>query len=97
MQFGYYQLIWRINPPLVAPHHPYPSPYRSACGIGKASKKLSKMAGNLATVQLNLNFTHMCRYTRVLAYLTHEKLQKLSHARTVAHNFGVCMRDSKYT
>ena len=28
------------------------------------------------TVQLNFNFTHMCRYTRVLARLMHAKLQK---------------------
>ena len=28
------------------------------------------------TVQLNLNFTHMCRYTRVLARLMYAKLQK---------------------
>ena len=30
----------------------------------------------VATVQLNLNFTHTCRYMRVLARLTHAKLQK---------------------
>ena len=33
-------------------------------------------------VQLSLNFTHVCRHTRV-------KLQKLACARTVACNFDV--------
>ena len=49
------------------------------------------------TVQLNLNFTHTCRHTCVLARLTHEKLQKLACARTVACNFGVHTWDSKHT
>ena len=49
------------------------------------------------TVQLNLNFTHTCRYTRVLACLTHAKLQKLACACTVAHNFGMRTRYSKHT
>ena len=48
-------------------------------------------------VQLNLNFTHACRYTRVLARLTHAKLQKLACARTVACDFGVSTQDSKHT
>ena len=51
----------------------------------------------LTMVQLNLNFTHVCRYTCVLACLTHAKLQKLACARTVACDFGVYMRDSKHT
>ena len=41
------------------------------------------------TVQLNLNFTHACRHTRVLAHLMHVKLQKLACACTVACNFGM--------
>ena len=48
-------------------------------------------------VQLNLNFTHACRHTRVLARLTCAKLKKLECACTVAHDFGVHMRDSKHT
>ena len=51
----------------------------------------------LCTVQLNLNFTHACRHTRVLACLTHVKLQKLSCARTVARNFGMRTRASEHT
>ena len=50
-----------------------------------------------ATVQLNLNFTHVCRYMRVLARLMHAKLQKLACAHTVACDFGVRMWDSKHT
>ena len=48
-------------------------------------------------VQLNLNFTHVCRYTHVLARLTRAKLQKLACAHTVARDFGVHTRDSKHT
>ena len=48
------------------------------------------------TVQLNLNFTHVCRYTRVLARLTHTKVKKLACACTVAHDFGMCTWDSKH-
>ena len=48
-------------------------------------------------VQLNLNFTHACRYTRELAYLTRAKVKKLACARIVAHDFGVRKRDSKHT
>ena len=48
-------------------------------------------------VQLNLNFTHACRYTCVLAHLTRAKLQKLACACTVARDFGVHTRDSKHT
>ena len=48
-------------------------------------------------VQLNSNFTHACRYMRVLVRLTCVKLQKLACARTVARDFGVCMRESKHT
>ena len=47
-------------------------------------------------VQLNLNFTHACRCTCVLAHLTRAKLQKLVCARTVACDFGVRTRDSKH-
>ena len=39
-------------------------------------------------------------YTRVQVQLVHlkcAKLQKLACERTVAHGFGVCMRDSKHT
>ena len=50
-----------------------------------------------STVQLNLNFTHTCRHTRVLARLTFVKLQKLACALTVASNFGVCTRASEHT
>ena len=49
------------------------------------------------TVQLNLNFTHVCRYTCVLARLMRAKLQKLACAHTVVHNFSVRTRDSKHT
>ena len=48
-------------------------------------------------VQLNLNFTHACRYTRVLAHLTRAKLQKLACACTVARDFAVRTWDSKHT
>ena len=51
----------------------------------------------ITAVQLNLNFTRACRYTRVLAHLMHAKLQKLACAHTVARDFGVRMRDSKHT
>ena len=47
-------------------------------------------------VQLNLNFTHICRHTRVLAHLTHVKLQKLACAHTVACNFGMRTRASEH-
>ena len=47
-------------------------------------------------VQLNLNFTHTCRYTRVLACLMRAKLQKLACAHTVARDFGVRTRDSRH-
>ena len=49
------------------------------------------------TVQLNLYFTHTCRYMHVLARLMRAKLHKLACACTVARDFGVCMRDSKHT
>ena len=45
---------------------------------------------------LNLNFTHVCRYTHVLACLTHAKLQKLACACTVACDFDLRTRDSKH-
>ena len=48
-------------------------------------------------VQLNLNFTHTCRYMRVLAHLLHAKVKKLACASTVACDFGVHMWDSKHT
>ena len=48
-------------------------------------------------VQLNLNFTYVCRYTHVLAHLKHAKLQKLACARTFACDFGVRKQDSKHT
>ena len=47
-------------------------------------------------VQLNLNFTHACRYMRVLAHLTRAKLQKLACAHTIARDFGVRTLDSKH-
>ena len=37
----------------VAPISPNTHPYISACGIGYASKKLSKMAGNSASYPFN--------------------------------------------
>ena len=48
-------------------------------------------------VQFNLNFTHACRHTCVLARLIREKLQKLMHTCTVASDFGVRMQDSECT
>ena len=48
-------------------------------------------------VQLNLNFTHACRYTRVLACLTHTKLQNLVCACTFACDFGMRTWESKHT
>ena len=48
------------------------------------------------TVQLNLNFTHVCGYTRVLAHLICAKLQKLVCACTVACSFGMRTWDSKH-
>ena len=51
----------------------------------------------VATVQLNLKFTHACRHTRVLARLTRVKLQKLVCACTVARSFGVRTRTSEHT
>ena len=48
-------------------------------------------------VQLNLNFTHACRYLRMLVSLTRAKLQKLACACTVARDFGVRTRESKHT
>ena len=51
----------------------------------------------ILTVQLNLNFTHACRYTLVLACLTRANLQKQACALTVACDFGMCMWDSKHT
>ena len=53
--------------------------------------------GEVHMVQLNLNFTHACRHTCVLARLTHVKLQKLAYAHTVAHNFGVRTQASEHT
>ena len=47
-------------------------------------------------VQLNLNFTHACRYMHVLARLMHAKVKKLACAHIVAHDFGVRTRDSKH-
>ena len=43
----------------------------------------------LPMVQLYLKFTHTCRHTRMLAYLTRIKHQKLAGACTVARNFGM--------
>ena len=51
----------------------------------------------VCTVQLNLNFTHVCRYTHVLARLTHAKVKKLANACTVACDFGMRTQDSKHT
>ena len=48
-------------------------------------------------VQLNLNFTHVCRHTHVLARLTHAKLQNLACACTVVNNLGMRTWDSEYT
>ena len=48
-------------------------------------------------VQLNLNFTHVCRYTCVLARLMRAKLKKLACAHTVASDFGMHTGDSKHT
>ena len=51
---------------------------------------------HIATVQLNLNFTHAHMYTRVLACLTCAKLQILACACTVARDVGVRTWDSKH-
>ena len=50
----------------------------------------------VCTVQMNLNFTHTCRHTHVLAHLTHAKLRKLACAHAVVREFGVCTWDSGY-
>ena len=47
------------------------------------------LTDNKATVQLNLNFTHACTYTRVSARLTRVKLQKLACTSTIARGFVV--------
>ena len=49
------------------------------------------------TIQLNLNFTHACRHTHVLARLMLAKLKKLAYALTVARDIGVRTQDSKHT
>ena len=49
-----------------------------------------------ATVQLNLNFTHMCQYTHVFACLPHVKLKKMVCTSTVACNFGMQMIASEH-
>ena len=41
------------------------------------------------TVQLNLNLTHACRRTHMLARLTCVKLKTLVCASTVARDFGM--------
>ena len=48
------------------------------------------------SVQLNLNFTHACRYTHVLVCLMSAKLQKLVCACTVACDFSMCAWDRKH-
>ena len=48
-------------------------------------------------VQLNLNFTHVCKHTRVLASLMCAKLQKLAFACSVACDFGVRMQATEHT
>ena len=49
------------------------------------------------TVQLNLKFTYACKYTCVLAHLTHAKVKKLVCAHTVARDFGMRQQDGKHT
>ena len=49
------------------------------------------------TVQLNLNFTLACGYTRVPACLPHVKFINLTFTHTVAHNFGIHMPASEHT
>ena len=44
------------------------------------------------TVQLNLNFTHMCRYMRVLARLMQAKLQKW-RVHALLHAILACSRE----
>ena len=46
---------------------------------------------------IDLNFTHMCRYTCVLTHLMRAKLRKMVCAHTVVRKLGVRMRDSGYT
>ena len=49
------------------------------------------------TVQLNLNFTHLCQYMCVSAHLMCVKLKKIACTCTVAHNFGMCTIASEHT
>ena len=49
------------------------------------------------TVQLNLNFIHMCQYTHVSACLLHVKLKKLASTCTVACNYGIRTIASEHT
>ena len=45
------------------------------------------------TVQLNLNFTHACRHTCVLARLTCAKLKKNCRVHALLHAILVCARE----
>ena len=54
-----------------------------------------KLQHSYGTAQFKL-YTCVQVYTRVLAHLTHAKLQKLACARTVACHFGVRTWDSKH-
>ena len=80
--------LYDMNLLCVIKHH-------STCLI-RSHSTLQAHSSQQCTVQLNLNFTHVCRHTHVLACLTRAKLKKLACACTVAHDFSVCMRDSTW-
>ena len=61
MPFGCFQFRRTLNPPLRDSPIPMLHPYKSAYGIGVASKKLSKMAGSSATVAIH---STACVYSR---------------------------------
>ena len=63
----------------------------------KAQDSLSVSYTACTYIHLQYSSIHACRYMRVLAHLTHAKLQNLVCVCTVAHDFDVCMRDSKHT
>ena len=63
MPFDCFYFTCSLNPPFHG-SPPLPPPYRSACGIGVASKTLSKMADNSASYSFNsLCIDRLCTAT----------------------------------